>query len=214
MRLFGLNPLYLGLGIGAIAVVGFLASQDASAPANETAQARDYSGAAGLLDGSMKKLQFRSAPTPVSSVAFTSSEGAELTLQEYAGKYTVVNFWATWCAPCRKEMPMLSELQSEFGGDDFEVVTIATGRNNPMGIKSFFKEVGVGNLPRHQDAKQALARDMAVLGLPVTIIIDPSGREIARMTGDADWASPSAKDMIKTLLAGPQDQRSADVAGN
>lgn len=97
---------------------------------------------------------------------------------------------------------MLSELQSEFGGDDFEVVTIATGRNSPAGIKKFFAETGIDNLPRHQDPKQQLASQMGIFGLPITVIIDPEGREIARLRGDADWVSDSAKAIIKTLVEG------------
>lgn len=97
---------------------------------------------------------------------------------------------------------MLSELQSEFGGDSFEVVTIATGRNDVAGIKRFFAdpEVQVDNLPLYLDPKQALARDMAVLGLPITLILDPEGNEIARMRGDAEWNSESAKAIIEALI--------------
>lgn len=95
---------------------------------------------------------------------------------------------------------MLSELQSEFGGDDFEVLTLATGRNNPAGIRKFFDDANISNLPRHQDAKQAVARDMAVLGLPITVILDPEGNEIARLRGDAEWNSDSAKAIIAELL--------------
>ena len=100
-----------------------------------------------------------------------ASDAGEATLQDYQGKYVLLNFWATWCAPCRKEMPMLSELQTEFGGETFEVVTLATGRNSPAGIVKFFKETGIDNLPRHQDPKQSVAREMAVFGLPITVII-------------------------------------------
>lgn len=95
---------------------------------------------------------------------------------------------------------MLSELQTEFGGDTFEVVTIATGRNNPAGIVKFFDEIGVDNLPRHQDPKQKLAAQMAVFGLPITVLINPEGREIARLRGDADWSSDSAKAIIAALI--------------
>jgi hypothetical protein len=97
---------------------------------------------------------------------------------------------------------MLSELQSEFGGEAFEVVTIATGRNDLAGLKRFLGEVGVDNLPLYLDPKQALARDMAVLGLPITVLIDPEGREIARMRGDAEWNSDSAKAIIRAVIAG------------
>jgi thiol-disulfide isomerase/thioredoxin len=159
-----------------------------------------------LLDGDMKKLAVHDTPTSTSTAAFDLADGAgQATLEDYRGKYIVLNFWATWCAPCRKEMPHLSELQTTFGGPDFEVLTIATGRNSPEGIAKFFDEIGVTNLPRHQDPKQALASQMAIFGLPITVLIDPEGREIARLRGDADWASDSAKSVIKALI----DSRSA-----
>ena len=120
----------------------------------------DVSAASALRDGDMKKLNFHSEPKQAGSATFTDFEGtAELALSDYEGKWVLVNFWATWCAPCRKEMPHLAELQYELGGDDFEVVTIATGRNPPAGMKKFFSEIGVDNLPMHRDPKSALARD-------------------------------------------------------
>ena len=95
---------------------------------------------------------------------------------------------------------MLSELQTEFGGDDFAVVTIATGRNPPPAMKKFFDEIGVENLPLYRDPKSQLAREMGVLGLPITVILNPDGQEVARMRGDADWASDNAKAILKTIL--------------
>jgi thiol-disulfide isomerase/thioredoxin len=150
----------------------------------------------------MKKLNFHSAPQPVSDTPFVTWEGGEARLSDYAGKHIVLNFWATWCAPCRKEMPQLSALQTELGGDAFEVVTIATGRNPPQAMQRFFEEIGVDNLPLHMDPKQALAREMAVMGLPITVILNPEGQEIARMRGDADWSSDSAKAIVSALIAG------------
>jgi thiol-disulfide isomerase/thioredoxin len=161
----------------------------------------DTAAAAALRDGDMRKMIFHETPEPVSNVAFDLADGAGTgTLADYRGKYVLLNFWATWCAPCRKEMPMLSELQAEFGGDDFEVVTLATGRNNPAAIMKFFDDIGVDNLPRHQDPKQKLAAKMGVFGLPNTVLIDPEGREIARLIGEADWSSDSAKAIIKALM--------------
>ncbi|MGB5557150.1 MAG: TlpA disulfide reductase family protein [Paracoccaceae bacterium] len=154
-----------------------------------------------LRDGSMKKLVF-SDPTEVSQVTFTDPEGGEHRLADWQGKVVLVNFWATWCAPCRKEMPMLEALQVEFGGDDFEVVTIATGRNLLPAITRFFDEVGVTQLPILLDPKQELARDMAVLGLPITVILNREGQEIARLRGDAEWDSESAKAIVAALVAG------------
>ncbi|GHG88843.1 TlpA family protein disulfide reductase [Pseudodonghicola xiamenensis] len=184
MRLFRSLTLYMALLLGANA-----------------AFAADLSELGALREGDMKKLALHAEPKPVSELPFQLADGAgTATLADFRGKYLLLNFWATWCAPCRKEMPMLAALQEEFGGDRFQVVTIATGRNSPAGIRKFFDEIGVTDLPRYQDPKQALARDMAVLGLPVTVIVDPEGREIGRLMGDADWSSDSAKAIISALL--------------
>lgn len=160
----------------------------------------DVAAAKALRDGDMKKLNFHSEAKPVSDVAFTTFEGDPLTLADWHGKWVVVNFWATWCAPCRKEMPMLSELQTELGGDRFEVLTIATGRNPPPAMKKFFDDIGVENLPLHRDPKQALARQMGILGLPITLIMNPEGQEVARLRGDADWSSDNAKAVLRALI--------------
>ena len=91
-------------------------------------------------------------------------------------------------------------MQREFGGDSFEVVTLATGRNPPPAMEAFFEEIGVDNLPLHRDPGSGLAREMGVLGLPITVILNPDGQEVARMRGDADWASDNAKDILRIIL--------------
>ena len=161
----------------------------------------DGEASVALRDGDMKKLVFHTTPEATSNAPFQLADDAgDKTLDAYEGKYVLLNFWATWCAPCRKEMPMLSALQAEFGGDDFEVVTIATGRNTPAGIAKFFKDANIDNLPRYQDPKQSLAGQMGIFGLPITVIMNPEGQEIARLRGDADWSSDSAKAIIAELI--------------
>ncbi len=182
MRLLRLSVLYMALAFSA---------NIASA---------DLQSAEALREGDMKKLVFHSEPMEASDAAFVHEDGGDGFLSDYQGKYVLLNFWATWCAPCRHEMPMLSELQTELGGDQFEVVTLATGRNMPPAIKKFFAEINVDNLPRHQDPKQKIARDMKVLGLPITVILNPEGQEIARLRGDADWSSDNAKAVLRTLI--------------
>ena len=191
--------IYTAIAAIAIVAVGFVALRDPAAPIPETARA-DYSALEGLREGTLKKLAFHPAPKPVSTSQYDTADGAKATLGDHAGRVVLLNFWATWCAPCRKEMPALAELQTEFGGETFEVLTIATGRNQPQAMKKFFDEIGVSNLPLHRDPKQALARDMGVLGLPVTVIVNREGQEIARMTGDAEWASDSGKAIIRALI--------------
>jgi LmbE family N-acetylglucosaminyl deacetylase len=99
-------------------------------------------------------------------------------------------------------MPTLSNLQKAFEGRPVQVVTVATGRNSPQGIARFFDEIGVDNLPRYRDPTQAFARSMAVLGLPITVIVDPKGREVARLRGDAHWDSDSAVAILEALAGG------------
>ncbi len=181
MRLI-LAVLYTALALGAI-----------------PAQA-DIAKAESLREGTMKKLIF-SDPRPVSVETFTDPSGAEVTLGDFKGKFVLVNFWATWCAPCRKEMPQLAELQNEFGGDKFEVLTIATGRNPVPVIERFFEEIGVDNLPKYLDPQSVVSRNSGVFGLPITLIIDPEGQEIARMRGDAEWFSDSAQAVIRALIS-------------
>lgn len=187
--------VYTACAAIAIAVGLFVAAPNAQAADISTMQA-----VSDMREGDMRKLNFHSTPKDVSSNAFISEEGGEMTLQAYEGKIVLLNFWATWCAPCRHEMPMLSELQTQLGGDSFEVVTIATGRNMVPAMKKFFDEIGVENLPQHRDPKQKLARDMAVLGLPATLIIDAKGQEIARLQGDADWSSENARAIVAALI--------------
>lgn len=157
-----------------------------------------------MRKGDMKKLVFNAEPKEVSAAVFTRADGTEHTLADWQGKYVLLNFWATWCAPCRKEMPALDALQQEFGGETFEVVTLATGRNSLQGIQRFFDEEQITALPILLDPKQKVAREMAVLGLPITVILDPEGREIARMRGDADWYSDNARAIVAALLATPE----------
>ncbi|MBW4972980.1 TlpA family protein disulfide reductase [Roseovarius mucosus] len=176
--------LYMAVALGANAAMADIATLEA------------------LRDGDMKKLNFHSAPAPVPETEYTRADGTIGTLADFQGRYVVLNFWATWCAPCRAEMPTLSNLQTEMGSEDFEVVTIATGRNAPTAMAKFFDEIGVDNLPLHTDPKSALARAMGVFGLPITVIIDPEGHEIARLQGDAHWDSESAKAIIAALVEG------------
>ncbi|WP_422075123.1 TlpA disulfide reductase family protein [Tranquillimonas rosea] len=167
-----------------------------------TAQAADISA---LREGDMKKLVVHDDPRPASDKSFSDADGGDHSLADYEGQVVLLNFWATWCAPCREEMPALDSLQAEMGGDDFQVVPVATGRNSLTGIRKFFEEEGVEALPIRLDPKQALAREMAVLGLPITVLLNRAGQEIARLQGDADWASDSARAIISEVISAGGD---------
>lgn len=136
---------------------------------------------------------------PVSAEAFQDEDGNPLVLADLQGQISVVNFWATWCAPCRAEMPSLMELQQSLGDDSFEVVTIATGRNPISAINRFFDAEGLTDLPKHRDPTMGFAQSMSVLGLPVTVILDRNSQEIARIQGEANWSSPDVIAFFQAL---------------
>ena len=152
-----------------------------------------------LRDGDIMKLAVHAEPTAVSALPFAGPEG-EVTLADFDGKVLLLNFWATWCAPCREEMPSISALGEAFPAEDFVVITIATGRNPAPAIEKFLSEIGLDDMPVYTDLKQRLAREMGVMGLPVTILIDRGGHEVARLTGSADWNSESARAIIAALI--------------
>ncbi|UXU75063.1 MULTISPECIES: TlpA disulfide reductase family protein [unclassified Paracoccus (in: a-proteobacteria)] len=151
-------------------------------------------------DGGLSRL-VPGDPAPVPEIAFTDPQGGRHSLADYRGKVVLLNFWATWCAPCREEMPALDRLQAEMRGDDFEVVAIASGHNPPPAIDKFLTEAGVSHLPVLLDPRQELARAMGVMGMPVTVLIDREGQEIARLMGGADWSSDAALTLIRQAIA-------------
>lgn len=157
---------------------------------------------AALRAGDMEKLTVLEEPIAAPDTGFEDLAGNAMTLSDLRGRVVVLNFWATWCAPCREEMPTLSALDSALGGEEFRVVTMATGRNDAEAMARFMAEVGADGLTQYRDPRQALARSMGVLGLPVTVILDREGREVARLMGDADWSSASAMAIMEALIAG------------
>ena len=155
-----------------------------------------------MRQGDMRKLVFHTTPRGISPLAFQTADGTEKTLAAYQGKTILLNFWATWCAPCREEMPELDALNAELGGAAFEVVTISTGGDNLKKIKRFFTKAGVSSLPILIDDSSNLSRNMGAFGLPTTVIINPDGKEIARMQGEAHWNSENARALISAILEG------------
>lgn len=143
-----------------------------------------------------------SAQSKMPSVVVQTMDGKKVNTSTWTngGKPIIVNFWATWCAPCRREMPSLERLQAAM--PELAVVPVATGRNAVEGIRRFFEEAGVKALPILRDPQSKLAHAMGVMGLPVTVILNPEGQEVARLIGDADWDSDSAKAVLGALVAG------------
>ena len=112
----------------------------------------------------------------------------------------VINFWATWCAPCKKEMPSLNNLAENMKQDDVRIITVASGRNSKEAIESFFSDNDLVNLKKFRDPKGKIAMSYGVTALPTTVVIDPSGKEIGRIIGDIDWNTENIRAFFRNLL--------------
>jgi thiol-disulfide isomerase/thioredoxin len=169
--------------------------------ANAAAAEADLAKLGALRVGDMQKLILAAEPEAIDDPVLIDEADAEHRLSDKRGKYLLVNFWATWCAPCRAELASLDKLQADLGGDRFEVVTVATGRNPLPAIDKLFAEIGVTRLPKWRDPDQSLARGLGIFALPVSVLVDPEGREIGRLMGDAVWDGPEAMALIGALIA-------------
>ena len=154
-----------------------------------------------LREGDMRKLIIHEEPRDLIDVSFFDEDGEQMKVTDFEGKTILLNFWATWCAPCRAEMPSLDALNQELGGDDFRVVTISSGRNPAPAVDAFFTEAAIETLPKYADPKLEFSRASRVLGLPVTLVLNAEGAEIARLQGEAEWNSANAKEVLSALIA-------------
>jgi thiol-disulfide isomerase/thioredoxin len=156
-----------------------------------------------LARGEVAALNVDRAPKQPPEIAFQGPNGATA-LSALRGKLALVNLWATWCVPCRQEMPALDRLQAELGGPDFEVVAINVDTRDPDKPKAWLKDNGIGHLAFYADPSgkvlQILQRSGHVVGLPTTILVDQTGCQLGVMKGPAEWASPDGIALIRAAL--------------
>jgi thiol-disulfide isomerase/thioredoxin len=157
-------------------------------------------GSNALSQGQMAAFVFRKAPEPLPEFSFQDATGRERTLADWRGKLVLLNLWATWCVPCRKEMPALDRLQAEMGSDRFEVVAVSVDRTGVQGARKFLDETKAGRLTLYVDPSARLASTLRAIGLPATLLIDAEGREVGRLLGPAEWDSDDAKKLIRAML--------------
>ena len=148
---------------------------------------------------------------PVADLAFADGEGRPLKLSDWRGKVTLVNLWATWCAPCRKEMPALAALQSKLGGPDFEVLAISIDRKGAAASAAFLDEAKATALKLYVDPSSKALGALQAIGLPASVLIDRDGREIGRLLGPAEWNAPEAEQLIRAAIAEPGAGKSKDA---
>ena len=206
--------IFLALGIVAGATIGAVriyGSAPASVHANDTGTAACAATAAyqaavePALTGDVAAMLIRAEPENLSSLAFNNDAGEPITLADTGARLRLINLWATWCAPCREEMPWLETLQDERGGDDFQVVAISVDGGSDEKPRAFLDEIEVDGLTFYHDPTigvfNELRRQGLALGLPVTLLVDGDGCVIANMNGPAHWSSPDAFALIDAALA-------------
>ena len=137
---------------------------------------------------------------PVSDFVFEDSGGNAISLADFRGKAILLNVWATWCPPCREEMPALDRLQAKLGGPEFQVLPLSIDRSGLDAVRPFFTEIGIENLDIYLDRPAAAMKAFGVLGLPTTLLIDSSGRELRRWAGPKEWDSSETIAEIRSYL--------------
>ena len=147
----------------------------------------------------MQKLVLTEPAVAVAPVVLRAMDDGEVSTDSFAGRLMVVNFWATWCAPCRQEMPSLDRLQAL--RPDISVIAVATGPNPVPSITRFWDEAGITHLTPLRDADRAFSAAMGVLALPVTVFVNAQGQEVARLIGDAEWDAPETLAVLDALAA-------------
>ena len=154
----------------------------------------------GLNTGPMAAFVVRAKPLPLPAFKFEGPNGAQESA-DLKGKVVLLNIWATWCVPCREEMPQLDVLQAELGGPKFEVVAINVDRNGAEKARDFLEETGADDLALYTDPSGKLFATLKAVGMPTTLLINPDGEELGRLVGPADWASPEAKRLIEAAIS-------------
>lgn len=193
------------IGFGAVYVIGgwfdnksteisSAAAQDSSAPAVGASSDSSFKL------GEMAAFVTKNPPAALPDISFEDSSGKEVHLSDFKGKTILLNLWATWCAPCREEMPALNKLQKDLGSDKFEVVTLSLDRGGYEASRKFLDGLKATDVHLYADptAKQGMA--LKLIGMPTTILINRDGLEVGRLAGGAKWDSPDAKKLIQSAM--------------
>src|SRR6195952_740161 len=200
-----IGAVLIGAAIGFAGFYGFGSLKRGSAGDSACAGAVDLARKIGpLAHGEVAALTMATSPLKLPDLAFEDAEGKPRKLSDWRGKTVLVNLWATWCVPCRKEMPALDSLQTKLGGKDFEVVAINIDTRDAEKPKNFLKDGNLTRLAYFSDQKAKVFQDLKnigkALGMPTSVLVDAQGCEIANIAGPAEWASDDAVKLIKAAV--------------
>ena len=154
--------------------------------------------------GEVAAVAVNHSPRSLPSLHFTDATGAEHSLADWRGRTVLLNLWATWCVPCRKEMPALDALQAKLGNADFEVVAVNIDTRDTDKPKTWLGQIGVHNLAYYADPNAKVFQDLKAIGkafgMPTTLIVDRNGCELASLAGPAEWASGDAVKLVQAAI--------------
>jgi thiol-disulfide isomerase/thioredoxin len=157
-----------------------------------------------FVHGEVAAVSTSDEPRRIPDLAFKDASGATKTLADWRGRAVLFNLWATWCVPCRKEMPALDALQARLGGDRFDVVAVNIDTRNPEKPKAWLKDVGINRLTYYADPSAKVFQDLKLadraFGMPTTLLVDANGCEVGTLAGPAEWASDDAVKLISALI--------------
>jgi thiol-disulfide isomerase/thioredoxin len=201
-----LTAMALGVAILALAgVYGIAHWRSNPADAACRGAVETASRLAPLVHGEVAALAVAQTPFRVPDLAFKDAQGRDLTLADWRGRTVLLNLWATWCVPCRREMPALDALQTDLGGPKFQVVAVNIDTRDPEKPLAFLKQVGVTHLTYYSDESaqvfETLKTAGKAFGMPTTLIVDPKGCEIGDMAGPAEWASEDGVKLVRAAIA-------------
>lgn len=154
------------------------------------------------LDGEMAKYKPSADPQVIPEITFQDAKDQPRSLKEWSGKLIVLNFWATWCAPCIKEMPSLDRLGASVDPNKVVVLALSLDRAGRTKAQEFYDKIGMKHLPLLIDKTSKSGRDFKMRGLPTTIFISPDGRELGRLEGPAEWDQAPVRALVEHYLAG------------
>jgi thiol-disulfide isomerase/thioredoxin len=152
------------------------------------------------LVGQVQNFAATRTPRERPDIAWKDTAGSDVRLADFYGKLVLVNFWATWCAPCLRELPSMDRLQAKLGSEGLQVVAINVDSGGMFAAEPYHRRLGLTALPLYLDQRSALSRAMGVSVMPTTFLIDRRGREIGRLEGGAEWDSEEAVALLRHYL--------------
>ncbi|MGH6894973.1 MAG: TlpA family protein disulfide reductase [Geminicoccaceae bacterium] len=192
------------IGAAAALVVTALIAGGAYLATNTAQEARAPEPTSPATAASTKKgFAFSALETPreLPELRFVDGDGREMTLEAFEGRTILLNIWATWCVPCREEMPALDRLQAKLGGPDFVVVPLSIDREGLPAVKAFYEELGLEALGIYVDQSGKASRQLGAVGIPTTLLVDSEGREVGRTLGPAEWDSDEIVEFLRGFIA-------------